>query len=105
MRSMTLAGSPEFILSHYKPELFASDIKRKRNKRIKSRIPKIPNSLKKILKNKKNTYIHSYMAHLQSSMRLFNNVVYPSKRNSLLLIKYRKIPKISPGAYIFQRPF
>ena len=22
-----------------------------------------------------------------------------------LLFKYRKIPKISPGAYIFQRPF
>ena len=47
MRSMTLAGSPEFILSHYKPELSTCDIKRKRNKRIKSRIPKIPNSLKK----------------------------------------------------------
>ena len=24
---------------------------------------------------------------------------------SVLAVKYRKIPKISPGAYIFQRPF
>ena len=53
MRSMTLVGSPEFILSHKKKKSSASDIKSKRNKRIKSRIPKIPNSLKKILKKKK----------------------------------------------------
>ena len=26
-------------------------------------------------------------------------------RENVLLMCYRKIPKISPGAYIFQRPF
>ena len=27
------------------------------------------------------------------------------REDSTLYIKYRKIPKISPGAYIFQRPY
>ena len=31
--------------------------------------------------------------------------VEPNGRNRINVIIYRKIPKISPGAYIFQRPF
>ena len=35
----------------------------------------------------------------------YNRWTLAAKFNYLLLHNYRKIPKISPGAYIFQRPF
>ena len=31
--------------------------------------------------------------------------IYKDKESLSYMITYRKIPKISPGAYIFQRPF
>ena len=34
-----------------------------------------------------------------------DSLLYPGKTNHRGILKYRKIPKISPGTYIFQRPF
>ena len=42
---------------------------------------------------------------LSKKDRLCVKLSFSRRIENLLVLKYRKIPKISPGAYIFQRPF
>ena len=39
------------------------------------------------------------------NLRNFHSKIFNLTKYREVLIKYCKIPKISPGAYIFQRPF
>ena len=55
--------------------------------------------------------IFSYLAEIHVSQNLARKTLWNSRKEPLEGVKgkqaqkYRKIPKISPGNYIFQRPF
>ena len=48
-------------------------------------------------------FVQIFGSKLQDVFQTFSKTIISFFR--LQVIKYRKIPKISPGAYIFQRPF
>ena len=41
----------------------------------------------------------------KSFPEIFHHITQSVRRTTARIVLYRKIPKISPGAYIFQRPF